>query len=114
MPWLSPALPGRTHDLTATRTHKIIRIGERQGVPVLADMACIGAGDWVTTPKRRTPRGELTTTEQTVNRASAAARVPVERGVARLKSWRILRHARCGPNHMTSIAKAVLILEQHR
>lgn len=35
--WISPALPGRTHDLTAARTHGIIRICERQGVPVLAD-----------------------------------------------------------------------------
>ncbi len=58
--WLSPALPGRTHDLTAARTHKIIRICERQGVPILADMAYIGAGDWVTTAKRRPPNGELT------------------------------------------------------
>jgi hypothetical protein len=32
---LSPALPGRTHDLTAARTHRIIRICERQGVPIL-------------------------------------------------------------------------------
>lgn len=31
--WLSPALPGRTHDLTATRTHKIHRICPRQGAP---------------------------------------------------------------------------------
>lgn len=37
--WISPALPGRTHDLTAARTHRIIRICERQGVPVLADRA---------------------------------------------------------------------------
>lgn len=51
--WLSPALPGRTHDLTAARTHEILRICERQGVAVLADMAYIGAGDWVTTAKRR-------------------------------------------------------------
>jgi hypothetical protein len=36
--WISPALPGRTHDLTAARTHKIIRIYERQGIPVLADV----------------------------------------------------------------------------
>jgi hypothetical protein len=42
--WISPALPGRTHDLTAARTHRIIRICERQGVPVLADRAYIGAG----------------------------------------------------------------------
>lgn len=31
--WISPALPGRCHDLTAARTHRIIRICERQGVP---------------------------------------------------------------------------------
>jgi DDE superfamily endonuclease/Helix-turn-helix of DDE superfamily endonuclease len=54
--WLSPALPGRTHDLTAARTHKIIRICERQGVPVLADMAYIGAGEWVTTPNADRPK----------------------------------------------------------
>ena len=48
--WISPALPGLTHDLTAARTHKIIRICERQGVPVLADRAYTGAGPWVTTP----------------------------------------------------------------
>lgn len=33
--WLSPALPGRTKDLTATITHRIIRICERPGVPIL-------------------------------------------------------------------------------
>ncbi|WP_373921889.1 transposase family protein [Streptomyces sp. T12] len=48
--WLSPALPGRTHDLTAARTHRIIRICERQGVPILADLAYQGAGPWLTTP----------------------------------------------------------------
>ncbi|MBV1958137.1 transposase [Streptomyces sp. BV333] len=112
--WFSPALPGRTHDLTAARAHKIIRICERQGIPVLADMAYIGAGDWVTTAKRRPPNGELTLTEQTVNRALSAARAPVERGVARLKSWRIFRRARCSPNLMGIIAKAVLTLEKQR
>lgn len=42
--WISPALPGRAHDLTAARAHRIIRICERQGVPVLADRAYMGAG----------------------------------------------------------------------
>lgn len=32
--WLSPALPGRSHDLTAARTHRIIRICKRQSVPI--------------------------------------------------------------------------------
>ena len=112
--WLSPALPGRTHDLTAARTHKIFRICERQGVPVLADMAYIGAGDWVTTAKRRPPGGELAPTERTWNRALSAARAPVERGIARLKSWQIFRRSRIGPNRMTVITKAVLTLERQR
>jgi hypothetical protein len=106
--WISPALPGRPHDLTAARTHKIIRICERQGVPVLADRASTGARPWVTTPLRRPPRRELTPTQRTMNRALSAAGAPVERGVARLKSWRIFRRARCSPNRLSSIAAAVL------
>lgn len=78
----APALPGRTHDLTAARTHRIIHICERQGVLILADMAYVGADDPATTAKRRPPGGEPTTTEQTVHRALSAARTPVERGVA--------------------------------
>ncbi|GGX82854.1 transposase family protein [Streptomyces fructofermentans] len=112
--WLSPALPGRTHDLTAARTHQIIRICERQGVPLVADLAYLGAGPWLTTAVKRRPHQELTETQKTVNRAIARTRVPVERGVARLKTWRIFRHARCSPNRMTSIAKAILTLERHR
>jgi hypothetical protein len=50
----------------------------------------------------------------TLNRALAAARAPVERGVARLKSWRIFRRSRGSPNRMTSIAKAILTLERQR
>ncbi|NUS17236.1 MAG: transposase, partial [Streptomyces sp.] len=112
--WISPAPPGRTHDLTAARTHRIIRICERQGVPVLADCAYIGAGPWVTTPRRRPPGGELSPTQRTVNRALSQARAAVERGPARLKRWRIFRKARCSPNRMTSIAAAVLTLERQR
>ncbi len=112
--WISPALPGRAHDLTAARAHRIIRICERQGVPVLADRAYIGVGPWVTTALRRPPGRGLTPTQQTVNRALSAARAPVERGIARLKSWRIFRRSRCSPNRMTSIAAAALTLERQR
>lgn len=111
---VSPALPGRSNDLTAARTHRIIRICERQGVPILADLAYQGGGPWVTTGIKRRPHHDLTPTAQTLNRALACTRAPVERGVARLKCWRIFRHARCSPNRMTSIAKAVLTLERHR
>lgn len=110
--WISPALPGRTHDLTAARTHRIIRICERQDVPILADLAYQGAGPGLTTGIKRKPLQELTPTEKTLNRALAAARGPVERGVASLKSWRIFRRSRCSPNRMTSITKAILTLER--
>lgn len=53
--WISSKLPGRCHDLTAVRTHQIIRICERQGVPVLADRAYQGAGPWVTTSRKARP-----------------------------------------------------------
>lgn len=112
--WISPALPGRTHDLTAARIHRIIRICERQGVLVLADRAYIGAGPWVTTPIRRSPRQDLTMTQQTINRALSAARAPVERSIARLKSWRTFRRACCSPHRMTAIAAAILTLERQR
>ena len=67
--WISPARPGRSHELTAARAHRIIRICERQSVPILADPACTGAGSWVTTPLRRPAGRELRPTQQTVNRA---------------------------------------------
>ncbi|GAA2629619.1 transposase family protein [Streptomyces vastus] len=41
-------------------------------------------------------------------------RSPVERGVTRLKSWRIFRRSRSSPNRMSSIAAAVLTLEHQR
>lgn len=63
----------------------------------------------------QTPAGcDLTPTQQTVNRALSMAQAPVEGGVARLKSWRIFRKARCSPNRMSSISAAVLDLERQR
>ncbi|WP_408058685.1 transposase family protein [Streptomyces zaomyceticus] len=82
--------------------------GSRPGSRADAD------GPWVTTPIRRSPNRGLTTTQRTVIRALSAARAPVERGIARLKSWRIFRKARCSPNRMTPIAAAVLTLERQR
>lgn len=48
------------------------------------------------------------------DQALAAARVPVERGVAGLKSWRIPRRSRCSSNLITCIAEAILTLERQR
>ncbi len=120
--WLSPALPGRTHDLTAARTHKIIRICERQGVPVLADMACIGASDWVTTAKRRPPKGlsrqSLAGARRQLRRLAALSECPdtssIRAPLRLAMSWQTFRRARCSPNLMAVIAKAVLTLERQR
>ncbi|MFE9685405.1 transposase family protein [Streptomyces sp. NPDC006285] len=75
------------------------------GRPILADLAYQGGGPWVSTGIKRRPLQELTLTEKTLNRALSAARAPVERGVARLKSWRIFRRSRCSLNRMTSSMK---------
>jgi hypothetical protein len=56
--------------------HRVIRICERQGVPILADGAYVGAGPWVTSAIRRPPNGELTPPERTLNRALATPRMP--------------------------------------
>ncbi|MFE1356514.1 transposase family protein, partial [Kitasatospora phosalacinea] len=112
--WLSRALPGRTHDLTAARTHHIVRTCVRLHVPALADMAYTGAGGTFAVPTRRPPRKELSVGQRSLNQAHARLRYPVERGVATVKRWRIFRHARCSPNWLTSAAKAVLTLELQR
>ncbi|MFJ9752864.1 IS5/IS1182 family transposase, partial [Streptomyces chartreusis] len=47
-------------------------------------------------------------------RAHSRLRWPVERTIASIKTWRILRKARCSPTIMTSIVRAILTLETHR
>ncbi|MGW6015587.1 transposase family protein [Streptomyces sp. NPDC055210] len=64
--------------------------------------------------RQRRPLQELSLTEKTRNRALTAARTPVGRGIARLKSWRIFRRSRFSPNRMMSVAKAVFTLERQR
>ncbi len=108
-----PARPHPRHDLTAARTHRIVKTYARLRIPALADMAYTGASSTVAVPTRRPPRKELSDRQRSLKRAHARLRHPVERGVATLKRWRIFRHARCSPNWLTSAAKAVLTLELH-
>ncbi|MEY9997540.1 hypothetical protein ABIE67_009659 [Streptomyces sp. V4I8] len=112
--WISRALPGRTHDLTAARTHRIVNTCARLGIPVLADLGYLGAGGTFAVPNRRRPRQELTLRQRALNRAHTRLRYPVERGMARLKTWRIFRRARCSPTWLTTAARAVLTLESYR
>ena len=108
--WISPALPGGSHDLTAARKHDIIDVCTRLEVEVLADKGYQGAGGTVITPIKRRPNIELPRKHKASNKVHAALRAPVERTISRIKQWRIFRHARISPNRLTSVAAAVLTL----
>ncbi|MFE3585489.1 transposase family protein, partial [Streptomyces vinaceus] len=110
----SPALPGRTHDLTAARRHRIITTSIRLGAPVLAGLGYAGAGGTLAVPRRRRPGQDLTAGQPSLSHAHARLRYPAERGIARPKTWKIFRRARCSPNWLTQAAKAVLTLESYR
>lgn len=72
--WISPVLPGRTHDLTAARRRRIVTTCIRLGIPVLADLGYLGAGGTFATPQRRRPRQELTAGQRSLNKAHARLR----------------------------------------
>ncbi len=48
--------------------------------------------------------------QQAVNRSHAKIRALVEKAVATLKSWRLLRKLRCSTIRITSLVQAVLTL----
>ncbi|GHA72764.1 IS5 family transposase [Streptomyces tauricus] len=110
--WLCPAQPGHTHDLTAARTHRIIRIFEREGVPIPADLAYQGAGPCLTTGIDRRPLQELTPRKSPQPGAgrSASARPTRCREAQVLAD--LSQVPMCSPNRMTSITKTVLTLER--
>ncbi|QCX82412.1 Transposase DDE domain protein (plasmid) [Streptomyces sp. YIM 121038] len=108
--WISPALPGGTHDITAAREHDVVETCAVLGLDVLADKGYQGAGGTVITPIRRRPGAELPDKHKKSNKVHAALRAPVERAISRIKQWRILRHARTSPNRLSSVSAALLTL----
>jgi hypothetical protein len=86
--WVTGALPGSAHDLTAARIWGIVRHLAAAGLIVLANKGYTGAGDPVITPYRG--RGKPAS-KKDANRAHARLRTPGERANAQLKSRRILR-----------------------
>jgi hypothetical protein len=103
--WYSRATPGRTHDLTAARAHGIVQACLTRQILVLADRAYPGADATFRTPYYR--HREQPAHCQQFNRDHARLRAPGERAFAQLKSWRILRRARCSTRRISTIVQAV-------
>jgi len=109
--WASAALPGRTHDLTAARTHGIIDALNSANVLTFSDKAYQGARGTIRTPyKRHRNRRKLSAWHGTFNRAHARIRAIGERANATLKTWKILTKIRCSPHRATTIVQAILVL----
>ncbi|MET8153539.1 transposase family protein [Actinoplanes sp. NPDC049668] len=109
--WASPALPGRTHDLTAARTHGIMDALTRANAMTFADKGYQGARGSVRAPfKRRRFRPKLSRRQKAVNRAHGKIRARGERAIATLKTWKILVKLRCCPRRATAIVQAISVL----
>lgn len=108
--WFSPVLPGRSADLTATRTHRIIAICEELGIAVLADKGYVGAGGTFETPIRRRAGSELPDKHKAFNTVYAR---PASPGGTRGRQAQDVAHLparRCSPNWLTSATAVVLTL----
>ena len=106
--WVSGALPGAVHDLTAARIWGIVRRLAAAGLIVLADKGYIGAGEPVLTPYRGRNKPA---SQKAANRAHAQLRSPAERANAQLKTWHILRKLRCCPWRAGQLVKAIHVLQ---
>lgn len=71
--WISPALPGRTHDLTVARTHRTIRIRECQDVPSLPTVPASAPAPGDHADRTALAPG-INPPQRTINRAWAVAR----------------------------------------
>ncbi|MEU3402283.1 transposase family protein, partial [Streptomyces filamentosus] len=106
--WFSRVTPGRAHDLTAARAHGIVQACLTRQVLALADRACQGASATVRTPYYH--HREQPEYYQRFNRDHARLRAPGERAFALLKSWRLLRRARCSTRRISTIGQAIYTL----
>jgi hypothetical protein len=91
--WMSGALPGTVHDLTATRIGGIIRELGASGPVALGDKGHLGE-EHIAVPY---PGRNKSASQKETNRAHARLRAPGERANAQPKTWRILHKLRCCP-----------------
>jgi hypothetical protein len=111
--WISDALPGSVHDITAAREQvlEIIR-PYLKDMPLLADPGYEGAGIGVHVPVKQPSGGrELDVDTRTRNALLRSLRCLGERGFAILEQrWRTLQHVTLSPSRVGDIAKAALVL----
>ncbi len=113
--WVSDALPGGVHDLTAARAHVLPAARPYlKDLPVLADTGYEGAGHGVHVPvKKPAGGGELDPDTRTRNALLRSLRCLGERGFALLtQRWRTLQHVMVSPSRISGITAAALVLTQ--
>jgi hypothetical protein len=110
--WVSGALPGSTHDLTAARDLVLPQARPYlKNMPILADSGYEGAGAGVHVPVKKPARGELDIDTRTRNALLRSLRYQGERGFALMSQrWRVLQRVMVSPTTIGDIAKSVLAL----
>ena len=94
--YISPPLPGSTHDITAIRNTGLF--GYMQPWHITADKGYVGLG--CDTPFKRRPGKPLLEWQKRFNKGINQIRYVVERSIAHLKTWRILSTpCRLPPTH---------------
>lgn len=106
--WVSDALPGATHDLTAARAHGIPAALAADDIKCWADKAYQGASPAIRVPFRGK---NLCGCRRRHNRDHAKTRSLGERAMATLKCWLLLRKLRCSTTRITAVVRAVVALE---
>jgi hypothetical protein len=112
--WVSDALPGSTHDITAAREQVLPGLRPYlTRLPALADNGYEGAGAGVHVPVKKPVKGELDADTKTRNILLRGLRYQGERGFALMSQrWQILKHVTVSPTTIGDIAKAALVLTQ--
>lgn len=114
--WVSDAVPGHRHDLTAA--HDVGVLGalywsaSQLNLPTLADSGYEGAGHGIKVPIKQPGSGQvLAPDNQTYNALHKATRCLGERGFAILTGrWRALQRITISPSRIGQLAQAALVL----
>lgn len=109
--WVSGAIRGAIHDVKAAWIWRLPYLLGAYGLFALADKGYQGLDhELVVTPYKGKGKPEY---QKEHNELHARLRGPVERAMAELKKWRILRKLRCDPHRTTQIARAIAALNHH-